>query len=107
MRKENRFFYQKIFIVCGGKIFSIFELVCFRNVLHMVEMYLYILLYKGNGYTFSGENSVKTGSVSFEKRFTLEGNILLSAVGNMLVQEGQLSVSGERICTILVNRLVD
>ena len=24
-----------------------------------------------------------------------------------LIQEGQLSVSGERMCTILVNRLVD
>ena len=31
----------------------------------------------------------------------------LSYLSLPLIQEGQLSVSGERMCTILVNRLVD
>ena len=45
------------------------------------------------------------------------GNILLSEIDHkifstlflslLLIQEGQLSVSGERMCTILVERLVD
>ena len=45
------------------------------------------------------------------------GNILISEIGHEifstvilslpLIQEGQLSVSGERMCTILVNRLED
>ena len=45
------------------------------------------------------------------------GNILLSEIDHeifstlflslLLIQEGQLSVSGERMCTILVNRLED
>ena len=34
----------------------------------------------------------------------LEGTVILFL---LLIQEGQLSVSGERMCTILVNRLED
>ena len=38
------------------------------------------------------------------ERMTVFSTVILSLP---LIQEGQLSVSGERMCTILVNRLED
>ena len=35
------------------------------------------------------------------------GNISTVILSHLLIQEGQLSVSGKRMCTILVNRLED
>ena len=51
-------------------------------------------------------NSNPAGSATLSWRFDHEifSMVILSL---LLIQEGQLSVSDERICTILVNRLED
>ena len=43
-------------------------------------------------------------NMNYHSAHMLEGTVILSL---QLIQEGQLSVSGERMCTILVNRLED
>ena len=47
-----------------------------------------------------GFNPLKVGNILYE----IFSKVILSLP---LIQEGQLSVSGERMCTILVNRLED
>ena len=47
------------------------------------------------------------GEVITIKFHLLIYNFIRLVIINSLIQEGQLSVSGERMCTILVNRLED
>ena len=46
-------------------------------------------------------------AVGYILSWRLIGNIFTVILSLPLIQEGQLSVSGERMCTILVNRLED
>ena len=53
----------------------------------------------------SGSTPAEVGNISFGE---IDHEILSTAILSlMLIQEGQLSVSGERMCTILVNHLED
>ena len=53
----------------------------------------------------AGSTSAEVSNISFvEIDHEIFSRVILSL---LLIQEGQLSVSGERMCTILVNRLED
>ena len=52
----------------------------------------------------AGSTPAMVGNISVEIDHEIFSTVILSL---LLIQEGQLSVSGERMCTILVNRLED
>ena len=55
--------------------------------------------------TVTGSTPAEVGNIlSWEIDHEIFSTVILSLP---LIQEGQLSVSGERMCTILVNRLED
>ena len=55
----------------------------------------------------TGDRGV-AGSTPTEVGYILDHEIFSTVILSLpLIQEGQLSVSGERMCTILVNRLED
>ena len=52
----------------------------------------------------AGSNPAEVGNILSKIDHEIFSTVILSLP---LIQEGQLSVSGERMCTILVNRLED
>ena len=53
----------------------------------------------------AGSSPAEVGNIFFVE---IDHEIFSTAILSLpLIQEGQLSVSGERMCTILVNRLED